>query len=60
MKRARSVIAKQMILTRKGGFMHDRRAGRGGSKNEARELIENVEQEKFEQAENKEQESTHE
>lgn len=39
-KKPRSLVALGMILTRKGGFMRDRREPRRGARNEHRELLE--------------------
>lgn len=39
-KKARNLTVLGMILTRKGGFMRDRREPRRGARNEFRELLE--------------------
>lgn len=39
-KKPRNVVVLGMILTRKGGFMKDRREARKGARNEHRELLE--------------------
>ena len=38
-KKARSLVTLGMILTRKGGFMKDRREPRKGARNEQREFL---------------------
>lgn len=38
-KKPRSLVTLGMILTRKGGYMKDRREGRKGARNEQRELL---------------------
>lgn len=38
-QKQRSLIAMNMILNRKGGFMHDRREERGGAKNKQVEIL---------------------
>lgn len=45
-KKPRSIVVLGMILTRKGGFMRDRRAARKGAKNEHRELLAQADDEK--------------
>jgi hypothetical protein len=42
MKKARSLIVLNMILRRKSGFMKDRRAERGGAKNEHDKLLQEL------------------
>lgn len=39
LKKPRSAVVLGMILTRKGGFMRDRREPRGGARNEQRDLL---------------------
>ena len=45
-KKPRNIVVLGMILTRKGGFMRDRRAPRKGSRNEHREFLAQADDEK--------------
>lgn len=40
----RNLVVLGMLLSCKGGFMHDRREERGGSRNEMKDLVEEYEE----------------